>query len=106
MSQITPEKLSLSVEEQLHEQLDLLEAYVKGSELKWSTLEKEGITIFQKFEKMYYLLHCQRQTHVFTDHRNLLLCFAPLALEPALGRHVVSKVQRWDLLLSRFTYEI
>ena len=47
-----------------------------------------------------------RKAHVFTDHRNLLFVFAPLALEPALGRHVVSKVQRWALFLSKYTYVI
>ena len=43
---------------------------------------------------------------MFTDHRNLLFVFAPLALSPALGRHVVSKVQRWALFLSQFEYVI
>lgn len=43
---------------------------------------------------------------MYTDHRNLLFVFAPLALEPALGRHIVSKVQRWALFLSRFPYVI
>ena len=43
---------------------------------------------------------------MFTDHRNLLFVYALLAFEPALGRHVVSKVQRWALFLSRFDYVI
>lgn len=60
----------------------------------------------QTFERVDYLLQGQRLTHVFTDHRNLLFVFALLAIEPALGRHVVSKVQRWALYLSRFSYVI
>lgn len=32
--------------------------------------------------------------------------FAPRALEPTLGRHVVSKFQRWPFHLSRFDYII
>lgn len=45
-------------------------------------------------------------THVYTDHRNLLYVFHPTALEPNLGRHVVSKLQRWALYLSQFPYHI
>eukprot|EP00171_Calliarthron_tuberculosum_P013494 IDg13494t1 len=55
---------------------------------------------------MDYLLLGKRRTHVFNDHRNLLFIFAHLALEPALGRHVISKVQRWALYFSRFSYAI
>ena len=32
--------------------------------------------------------------------------FAPLAFEPGLGRHITSKVQRWAMYLSWFTYVI
>lgn len=56
--------------------------------------------------KMDYMLQAQIQTHVYTDHRTILFAFAPLALEPALGHHIVSKVQRWALFLSRFPYII
>jgi len=55
---------------------------------------------------MDFLFQYQSKTHVFTDHRNLFFVFAPLALEPVLGRHVVSKVQRWALFLSRFAYVV
>lgn len=44
--------------------------------------------------------------HVFTYHRNLLFVFAPLALEPALGRHIASKAQQEALYLSKFNYAI
>ena len=43
---------------------------------------------------------------MFTDHRNLLFIFAPLALERSLGRHIIPKVQRWALYMSRFHYVI
>ena len=106
VTQTTPEQLSLPVEQQGHEPLAFLGSAFKGAELGWTTFEKEGFAIFQTFEKMDYLFQSQRGTHVYTDHRNLLFIFAPLALEPVLGRHVVSKVQRWALFLSRFSYVI
>lgn len=44
--------------------------------------------------------------HVFTDHRNLLYIFATRALDANLGRHIISKVQRWAIYLSRFEFVI
>lgn len=55
---------------------------------------------------MDYLLLGAQPAHVYTDHRNLMFVFAPLALEPTLGRHIVSKVQRWALFLLRFPFVI
>ena len=45
-------------------------------------------------------------THVYTDNTNLLFIFHPTALEPSLGRHIISKVQRWVLFLSQLAYHI
>jgi len=92
--------------EQKHEPLAFLGAEFKGAQLNWSTFEKEAYAIFQTFEKLDYMLLGHARVHVFTDHRNLLFVFAPLVLEPALGRHIVSKVQRWALFLSKFNYVI
>lgn len=93
-------------QEQQHEPLAFLGAAFKGAEIGWTTFEKEAFAIFQTFEKLDYLLMDSKPAHVFTDHRNLLFISAPLSLEPALGRHIVSKVQRWALFLSRFPYII
>lgn len=101
-----PEHLKRPVADQRHEPLAFLSSSFKGAEVGWSTFEKEGFAIFQTFEKMDYLFQSGASTHVFTDHRNLLFVFALLALEPSLGRHVVSKVQRWALFLSRFQFVI
>lgn len=68
--------------------------------------EKEAFDISQTFKKLYHLLLGHARTNLFTDHRNLLLVSAALALEPALGRHIVSKVQRWALYLSKSSYVI
>ena len=106
VSQTRPSELSKPIEEQQHEPLAFLGAAFKGAEKNWSMYEKEGFAIFQVFDKMDYLFFGDNPTHVFTDHRNLLFVFAPLAFEPALGRHIVAKVQRWALFLSRFDYLI
>ena len=106
VTQVKKEDLQLSTEDQKHEPLAFLGSEFKGAECGWTTFEKEAYAIFQTFEKLDYLLMSSKPCHVFTDHRNLLFVFAPLSLEPALGRHIVSKVQRWALYLSRFPYII
>lgn len=88
------------MEEQIHEPLAFLGAAFKDAQLNWSTFEPEGHAIFQTLEKVDYLFMNGDPVHVFSDHRNLMFVFAPLAIEPALGRHVVSKVQRGALFLS------
>lgn len=55
---------------------------------------------------MDYILLAEQKSHLFTDHRNLLLIFNPLTIVPTLKRHVVSKVQRWGLALSKYSYVI
>ena len=106
VTQVDKRHLSLPLADQRHDPLAFLGGAFKGAGLDWSTFEKEGFAIFQTFQKLDYLFLRERPPHVFTDHPNLLFVFAPLALEPALGRHVVSEVQRWALFLSRFDYFI
>lgn len=55
---------------------------------------------------MDYMLLCEDDVHLFKDHRNLLFVFNPYVFKPSLGTHIVNKVQRWALYLSRFMYTI
>ena len=106
VTQTSKQDLELPIGEQRHQPLAFLGAEFKGSQLGWTTFEKEAFAIFQTFEKLDYMLMSSKPVHVYTDHRNLLFVFDPLSLEPALGRHIISKVQRWALYLSRFSYVI
>ncbi len=89
----------MPLEEQRHESIAFFGSDFKNSELNWTTFETEALAIFQTFKRVEFL-------RVFTDHCNVLFVFAPLALEPSSGRHIVSKVQRWASLLSLFDYII
>lgn len=60
----------------------------------------------QTFNRLDYLLWRARQTHVFTNHKNLLYVFAPFALRTNLPRHVLSKIHRWAIKLSWFHFHI
>lgn len=48
----------------------------------------------------------ETDVRIFTDHRNLLFVYAPAAFDVNIGRHVISKVQRWAIFLSRFKFSI
>jgi len=106
VTQCDKETLKLSFDIQKHEPLAFISSEFRKAQLNWSTFEKEGFAIYQTFKKMDYMLYGHPDTHVFTDHRNLLFIFAPLAINPILGHHIVSKVQRWALVLSTFNYTI
>ena len=84
VTQCTPESLELPLEERRHEPLAFLGAEFKGAQCGWITFEKEGFAILDTFDKLGYILMGSQPTHIYTNHRNLLFVFAPLALEPAL----------------------
>ena len=106
VTQCDKNSLKLQLEDQKHEPLAFLGSEFKKSQLNWSTFEKEGFSIYQTFKKTDYMLYGHPEIHIFTDHRNLLFVFAPNAVCPALGHHIISKVQRWALFLSTFNYTI
>ena len=88
------------------EPLAFLSGQFNDTQEHWSTYEREAYAIVQTFHKLNYLFACDTTTVLFTDHRNLLFAFHPLAMEPSFGRHKVLKVVRWALFLSSFNYRI
>lgn len=105
-TQCLKEELKKPIHEQQHQPLAFLSGAFTETEAHWTTYEREAFAIVQAFRKLDYLLACDLTTRVFTDHRNLLFIFNPIALESGLGRHTVLKVIRWALYLSTFTYAI
>lgn len=106
ITQCTQDQLQLSIHQQRHEPLGFLGGKFNTTQQNWSTFEQEAYAIFQAFERMDYMMLCEDNIHLFTDHRNLLFVFHPLAFNSSLGRHIVNKVQRWALYLSKFMYTI
>lgn len=106
VTQTNARELEKPTMEQCHEPLAFLGAQFNSAQLRWSTFEKEGFAIYETFRKMDYLLAGEHNTHVFTDHRNLMFVFNPAAFCPSVGHHVVNKVIRWALYLSQFIYRI
>ena len=105
-TQCKPIELSRPTIEQVHQPLAFLSGTFSDREGHWSTYEREAFAVVQAFRKLDFLLACDPTTCIFTDHRNLLFTFNPIAMEPSLGRHKVLKVIRWALFLSAFKYRI
>lgn len=55
---------------------------------------------------MDYLILVEKRTDTCIDHRNFLFLFNPVVVEFSIGRLAISKVQRWGLYLSLFSYLI
>lgn len=106
VTQCPREDVNEEIENQNHERLSFLKGSFKRHEHNWSTFEKEPHSIYQVFLKMGYMLLVEDMIHIYTDHRNLLFVFNPFALNNTISRDVISKVQRWGLYLSRFSYVI
>lgn len=98
--------LKLPTDEQSHPPLAFLGSEFDKTQKNWSTFEKERYAILQACEKMDYMLICEEDIHLFTNHRNLHFVFDSLSVKSTNARHVVNKVQRWALYLSRFQYTI
>ena len=65
--------------DQIQELLAFIGGLFKKAQLSWSTSENKGVTIYQIFEKLHYLLLDEQSVRVFSDPRNFLFVFAPLA---------------------------
>lgn len=105
-TQCVPFKLSKPATEQALQPVAFFSGIFSKREENWSTYEREAFAVVQAFRKIDYLLACDPAIRAFTDHRNLLFTFNPIAMEPSLGTHKVLKVIRWALFLSAFNYRI
>jgi hypothetical protein len=54
--------------------------------------------------KVDYLLLSHDEFSILYDHLNLTYIYNPLSADPTLARHVVYKLQRWELKMSVFSY--
>lgn len=57
----------------------------------------EVYAVVQTFRKLDYMLACENQVSIFTDHRTLPLEFHPTVMESSLGPHMFLKVIRVEL---------
>jgi hypothetical protein len=103
LTQAHTDQVRRSPTEQDHEPLSFLSGSFTGSAAGWSTIEKEGFPIVESFERLNYLV-VRREVSLWTDHRNLTYIFDPAESNPGVSKNVESKLLRWALRLSGFSY--
>jgi hypothetical protein len=78
----------------------------KGAQLRWTVPEKEGFAIVDTVTNVDYLLLSHDKFSILSDRLNLTYIYNPLSADPTLARHVVHKLQRWELKMSVFSYRM
>jgi RNase H-like domain found in reverse transcriptase len=106
VTQIDEEQLDLPMEEKDHQPLAFLSGEFKGAQLRLTVPEKEGFEIIDTVTKLDYLLLSHDVISILSDHLNLTYTYNPLSADPSLERHVVHKLQRWELKMSVFSYRM
>lgn len=92
--------------DQCHRPLCFLSGDFNGATVGWTTFEKELYDVYETFRRLDYILLCAKDIRVFTDHRYLLFVLNSHSTGETLGCHIVLKVLRWELHLSKFNYRI
>lgn len=104
ITQVPYEDLSKDHADQRHDPLAFLSGHFTGSQLGWSTLEKEASAVMATTERMHWLLATPDGFDLYTDHHNLIFLFDPLAVVPDLSISSTRKVLRWAVRLSMYNY--
>jgi hypothetical protein len=105
LTQIPEEDANKNFEDQRHEIMFISSGPFRGSQLRWSIIEKETWPILQALEKARHLLMF-RKFRIFTDHKNLVYILSPHIRESEYKKQLAEKLERWSLKLRAFTYDI
>ena len=103
LTQVPIEDLEKPQGDQRHSPLAFISGSFKGAMSRWSVFEKEAFAIVNAMSRLDYLTCCGL-TNIYTDHRNLVFIFDPQRQQPTMPAYLVSKIQRWALILSQFEY--
>lgn len=97
--------MKLVLEKQNHEPLAFLSGSFTGSSSRWSIPEKEWFAIVESMTTLEHLT-VGRVVSILTDHATLVYLFDPIGQNPEIARHTASKLIRWALRLSSYSYVI
>ena len=91
LTQMPQEKLDrgVLVEDMTHELLRFLSG-TKGSQQRWTTVNKEGFAMVSTFKRLEYLLW-NNGVHIYTDHRNLSYIFDPEVCVSSVARTTMQR---------------
>ena len=90
--------------EKSHEPLAFISGKFNSTQIRWSTLEKEGFAIMETLRRMHWIVATSKGFDLFTDHNNLIFMFDPLAVQPDLSVSSTRKVLRWAIKMCIYNY--
>jgi RNase H-like domain found in reverse transcriptase len=105
LTRMPVEDLEKHTDEQRHEPLAFISEQFVRSFYNWSVPEKEAFEIVAAKARLKYLT-LVRKVHAHADHRNLVYIFDPRSTNPNVANYVLSKLNRWGVVLSEFDYDI
>jgi hypothetical protein len=92
-------KSSYVEKKRAHCPLAFLSGNFTGSQLCWSTSEKEGFPIITALDKLEHFLKREDPFHLFCDHRNLIYILSP---DRDLNKTSSDRLFRWSSRLIFF----
>ena len=93
----------LPVGEMSHEPPGFVSGAFKGSQLRWSTVDKEGFAIVSTFKRLDYLFW--NGVNIYCDHRNLAYICRPAATG-VTSKAAAQRLQGWSAYIGQFRYTI
>jgi hypothetical protein len=103
LTQSPNKEIHKAIHERTHEPLCFLSGNFTGSQLRWSTVEKEAYPIITALDKLDHFLKREEGFELFTDHRNLTYILNP---ERDLNKINSDRLHRWASQLMSFRYVI
>ena len=106
VTQVPAEEMrrDVPVEEMSQEPLGFVSGVLKGSELRWPTVDKEAFAVVSTFKRLDYLLW--NGVDIFCDHRNLAYIFHPGATGKSPSKAAAQRLQGWGAYIGQFRYSI
>jgi RNase H-like domain found in reverse transcriptase/Integrase core domain/Integrase zinc binding domain len=106
VTHVPPKDLDKPLADQRREPLAFISGALKGASSRWPIVEKMAFAIVETTDRLdCFRLH-PNGFSLLCDHRNLQYIFDLLTTNPGLARHLASKLFRWALMFSIFSYTI
>ncbi|ETW06347.1 hypothetical protein H310_02627 [Aphanomyces invadans] len=102
---VSGEELALPAPELRHEPL----AFLSGGFFfhdRWPIVEKEAFEVFESCKRLEYLQIRPGGFRLFTDQRNLVYMFNPLASSTGMAKYQAHNLRRWALTMSTFPVKV
>ena len=94
----------VEVEKVSHEPIGILSGTFRGSQKRWTTVDKEGFAIVSTFRRLEYLLW--GGVRVYIDHRSLAYIFELEARVSSVPKTGAQRLENWKMMLAQYDYTI